>query len=555
MMRISTALPLCLTLLVIGCGGGGGGDDDDSSDSTSSSTESEGNPVALTLVDSVPGAGVTVDPLDTGFRIAHLGHSNATFSYSGTCNPDGSALRRGLFDLSDKSVDQVIDHRLECGPLEPMENYSIRVAATREDARFETGLDFVTANEAERGLTVKVGVTIPAGRIEGIFAEYVRRALIDELDLPEPVKDRVTRLVLEISEKHWPDIVSPDAKFDVASQGVAYRSRKPDGSTSDLLTGLVTFPVTAGAGTFNHRDQVVVLAHATGSTPSELEPGDPWVIIANQLASRGYLVVVPDNWGRGGTGADPETYLMASRTASNALDLLKAVLASKDYTDFHDNTSEVTIIGYSQGGHTALALWLLMETTAKSPAVKEVHAGGAPHNLYGTFRGLLQHLNGSCNDGPYCRSVDKDTALPYAVDRIIPALLAYTKTSLVQSDLVDGDDIKAEFVSGFLGDDARYDTFKVLLQLNSHTNLAGLASAIEVPDTRIHLYHAELDRLVPYKNTEEVAAALTGFNLEFHEDRCNSGGYEVIDGILKKAGALHVLCGLAVMDDIMGDLR
>ena len=133
----------------------------------------------------------------------------------------------------------------------------------------------------------------------------------------------------------------------------------------------------AAAPSFVPRDKMIVLMHATSSTPSEQDPADAWFILANQFASRGYLVVAADNYGRGGTAEAPETYLLANRTARNTHHLVTAVMNNNTYDSVYDGNA-VTIIGYSQGGHSAIAYYQHLASHQTNIDVQEVYAGGAP---------------------------------------------------------------------------------------------------------------------------------------------------------------------------------
>ena len=199
-----------------------------------------------------------------------------------------------------------------------------------------------------------------------------------------------------------------------------------------------------------------------GSTPSEMDLADAWYALAAMFAGRGYLVIAPDNWGRGELAPDeqPETYLMANRTANNSLDLLAAVLADVRYGHLHAQSqgkTDVSFIGYSQGGHTAVALWLASLGSEHPWRVREVHSGGAPHDLYRTLRGALEHLAGRCDGNDWCRNVGTEVVLPYAAGRILPSILAYTATGLATSDILEDGALKREFLNGFLGEDPAYD--------------------------------------------------------------------------------------------------
>jgi len=575
MVLIPRLLILINITLVIGCGGGGGGGSSDSTpvmtpdptpveeDPTpveEDPTPVEEDPTPIDVVDSVPSNGININPTNNSLHLAHLGQSDMTFSYTGDCSPSSIAIRRKLLDLASPAADQVTTHQITCSDLADSSSYTVGVRATRDNgAVSEASLSFGTTNTLQPSLTVQQTRTIPSDTVENMFSGYVEGALLAKLPSPSEADELLLKLILDISEANWQHLVRPEAIYDVVSHKVMYRSRAPDGAQSDALTGLIAFPETSSVAAFTRRDRIIVLTHATGSTPSELNPADAWYILANQFASRGYLVIAPDNWGRGATSTQPETYLMGSRTAYNGLDLLKATLASDDYQEFFNKAlPDISVVGYSQGGHSAIGLWLLIETSDINPNinVKEVYSGGAPHNLYQTFRGVLQHLDGNCNDGAYCRFVNEDTTVPFAVDRIIPGIITYTNTGLVESDLIDGDGLADSLIQGFLTNDPAYDAFKVVLQLNSFTNVSGLAAAVgHHPDTLIKLYHSRFDRLVPVENTEKLAKALSGFNVDFHENRCNSRGYEVIFNTIPKVGAVHTICGLSVLEDAMEDLR
>jgi pimeloyl-ACP methyl ester carboxylesterase len=397
---------------------------------------------------------------------------------------------------------------------------------------------------------------LPKDTVNDMFQGYVSGALLEDLDLPSGIESLIRDLVLEIADANWSNLVDPDALYDVTSQHVSYLSRHPDGSPSSELTAAITFPAIASASDFVTRDRVIILTHATGSTPSDLDNTDAWYILANLFASRGYLVIAPDNYGRGGTLSAPETYLMATRTALNTLDLVNQVFDDMAYDDVY-NGSELAIIGYSQGGHSAIGLHLLLETQGPDNlSIREVYSGGAPHNLYQTVRGVIQHLDGSCDDGAYCRYVDEETTVPFATDRIFPGFLNYTDTGLSLDDVVTSEKINPAFVTAFLADDPTLDSFKAMLQLSSFTQILSTEDNLEGSTARVHLYHSEFDRLVPFANTSELAAILEPtVTLDFHENRCNSAGYEAIFNLTDKVGVLHTLCGLSVLDEALADFK
>ena len=551
-----TVAALILTSYLTACGGGGGGGSTPAPEPPITDPDSE--PTTVVLLDSVPGPGVTnVEPEQLTSSFAHLGHSDLSLELSSDCSDfAGTTIRRDLFDLSVADFDQLLDHKIKCN-LEESSSYTITAIGTRSnDGEFTSELVISTGVTNPAGLTVINEFIQPRDTVNDMFIGYIDGAFFEDLDLPSGIESLVRGLVLEIAEANWGNLVDPDSLYDVTSQQVSYLSRHPDGSPSAELTAAITFPVIASASDFVTRDRAIILTHATGSTPGDLDNTDAWYILANLFASRGYLVIAPDNYGRGGTGSSPETYLMANRTALNTLDLVNQVLEDTAYDDVY-NGSDLAIIGYSQGGHSAVGLHLLLETQGpENLSIRETYAGGAPHNLYQTVRGVMQHLDGSCDDGAYCRYVDEDTTVPFATDRIFPGFLSYTNTGLLLEDVVTGEEINPEFVTAFLANDPELDNFKAMLQLSSFAQIVSAGDNFSSSNALVHLYHSQFDRLVPFANTSELAAVLEpAVTVDFHENRCNSDGYEAIFNLTDKVGVLHTLCGLSVLDDALADFK
>ena len=552
-----TVAALILTSYLTACGGGGGGGGSTPAPEPPI-TDPDSEPTTVVLLDSVPGPGVTnVEPEQLTSSFAHLGHSDLSLELSGDCSGFAdTTIRRNLLDLSIADFNQLLDHKIKCN-LEENTSYTITANGTRSnEAEYISELFISTGVTNPSGLTVINEFDLPRDTVNDMFIGYINGALFEDLDLPSGIESLIRNLVLEIAEANWGNLVDPDSLYDVTSQQVSYLSRHPDGSPSAELTAAITFPVIASASGFVTRDRAIILTHATGSTPGDLDNTDAWYILANLFASRGYLVIAPDNYGRGGTGSSPETYLMANRTALNTLDLVNQVLEDTAYDDVY-NGSDLAIIGYSQGGHSAIGLHLLFETQGpKSLSIRETYSGGAPHNLYQTVRGVMQHLDGSCDDGAYCRYVDEDTTVPFATDRIFPGFLNYTDTGLLLDDVVTGEEINPEFVTAFLANDPELDNFKAMLQLSSFTQIVSAGDNFSSSNALVHLYHSQFDRLVPFANTSELAAILEpAVTVDFHENRCNSDGYEAIFNLTDKVGVLHTLCGLSVLDDALADFK
>ena len=541
--------------LVTACGGGGS--------NVTAPIRPPDPPTPVPLSDAIPAAGTTVDPSMSGFNVVQMADADWRFDYTGECGPMGVAVRHALTDLSGSGDDgEVVDHKLAC-ELRPGTSYGVRVNATGGDGdRYRSMLEFTSdAERAVAGVTVLDRTRLSRGDVDGLFHRYVVDAVQDEIDIPI-IGSLVALTVAEIAEQTWTELGRRESTYGVVSEAVSYASRGPSGAPA-TLSGLVAMPDVGDAPDYEPPGRIVVLTHGTGATPSGLSPSDGWYVLANLLAGRGYLVVAPDNWGRGVSAAPerPETYLMANRTANNALDMIRAVLDDGRYEAFHDALEPVpaALVGYSQGAHSAVALWLAsaagMEDTQKV-AIREVYAGGGPHNLYATFRGALEEIGDRCDGNPWCLNVDGDAIEPYAASRILPAILRYSKVELDLDDVLDDGRLDGAFVNGMLNGEERFDALKTMLQLNTFTNTVGLASALSAESTQIHLYHSPFDRLVPQQNSRDLAdTLLPGFDATAHFDACDSNAFVEIGSLVDKAGVIHAICAFEVFDRVLLDLR
>ena len=555
-LRRCRPLALAAAVLAAACGGSGGGPV--STGPLAPPTAPPPAPIPLT--DAIPAAGVTVDPATRALHVIHVSDPDWRFQYDGTCEPTGVALRHALVELGGTDNGrEVVDHKLAC-TLEPGEDHEVRVDATTGNGAWHRAvLEFPSAAvSAAAGVRVDATAQHARRAVDGLFDRYVREAILEEIDTPL-IGTLAALLVAEIAQRSWTELGARGATWGTVSEAVTYGSRSPSGAAA-TLSGLVAMPDVGADADYAAPARIVVLAHATGATPSRLSPDDGWYVLANLLAGRGYLVVVPDNWGRGHTsGADaPETYLMANRIAANGLDMVLAVLDDARYDIFHDTPEpvEVVVAGYSQGAHSAVALWLAGAPVADRFVIREVYAGGGPHDLYRTVRGALERIGERCDGNPWCRSVHREAIEPYATGRILPAFLRYTDIGLTRDDVLDGERLSRAFVAGMLDGEARFDTLKTMLQLNTFTNLIDLAGTMSDADTRFLLYHSAFDRLVPPQNTTDLAGALLpGFDAAADIDTCSSRKFEELGSLVPVAGTVHVVCAFEMFDRVLRDLR
>ena len=547
MQRIPLTI-LCITLAA--CGGGGGIETQ-----TTITPPEPAPPSPLVFLDSIPKDNSSnVAGYQTRFDLVHQGETNANYEIRSTCQATTFTVLRDVMDQADQTSDQLVNHKVTCTEASTSAtSHEISVNSTIANDSFEGQISFETVSD-QPNLNIIQTRENTTTDVDAMFSTYIAGALLDELDLPILAELVILTFIVDLASSAWQNLGNPDASVDVLAQRVEYSSVDPDGVANHNLSGLIAFP---DADDFTNREQIIVLTHATGSTPSLLENSDAWYILANLFAAHGYLVIAPDNFGRGNTADAPETYLLANRTGNNAIDLVLRVLQDDTYRPFY-NDEDITldIIGYSQGGHSATASWLVLLRHHPNLQTSAVHLGGAPFDLYKTFRGVLQTVNGNCDEDDYCSLVDPATHVPFATDRILPGMIEFTDVGISLDDVVDGEALDDAFVSGFLEGNSDYDNLRSLLQLNSFTNISNSEAVFNDPNTTLHLYHSEFDRLVPAANTEDFLKVLNGnVAAVHHNNECNSNSFRLIFEAIDKVGVIHTLCGLNMLDEVFAELR
>ena len=572
----------------------------DTSDATATGTftltiKSPLQPNTLDVLDASPSSQVNINPMNFGgVNLVHLARSGAIVTVTGDCPEFAhTTINRTVADLSNSDYNQLQSHWVRCNFAQ---NNSYTITASHV-----VGGSAVTASQIISTGTGSAGTIMEdatgsrtAAQVDTLFFDYFQNdygASLNSGDLSLVFLDRdefftsIDAFIFELLQENWNNLIKPTLIYAVHNERVAYSSSAPNGAPA-TLSGLVSYPDTSGNMNFTPKDKMIVLLHGTGSTPSEPVGDtvyDEWHTAANLIATQGYLVLTPDNYGRGLTeGPDnarnPETYLLANRTARNAYDLIKLVQADRKYNPYRSTVTggtarrkDVTLVGYSQGGHAAMGLFQLLRTHDPDIPVQEVWAGGAPHDLYKSFKGVAEHLDDDKCDNDYCRLVDVPTALRFAKP-LIEGLVKYadvgelqTSQLLTTNNMGEVTAFASGLAMGFLADQALYDKLKLTLQLNSFTNIQN-AQAVFGTGTTVHLFHSQHDRVVPYANTADLARVLktAGLTVMLEEDRCNGRGEgeedegswdEVYESFNDRVGLVHAFCGLSMLDAVLIDLK
>lgn len=174
---------------------------------------------------------------------------------------------------------------------------------------------------------------------------------------------------------------TPDAKCDIKVEKVTYQTV---GSAGEVTNATAALMLPSGDTADCSGDRPILLyAHGTTTdkgydfsqvgNPANSGSGEATLIAAN-FAAQGYIVVAPNYAGYDDSELDYHPYLVAEQQSADMIDALNSSRVVIDeqrrdrnpnYTNI-DNSDELYISGYSQGGHVAMATARALEAQDKT---------------------------------------------------------------------------------------------------------------------------------------------------------------------------------------------
>lgn len=324
-----------------------------------------------------------------------------------------------------------------------------------------------------------------------------------------------------------------------------YESVAPDGVTPVTLSAALFFPqriferteTLKIAGKEFNACGLVLSNHYTMTMRKEAPTVTDNPMIEGPFTTLGpsYILVSPDSYGFGVTDDKPQAYLIADATAINHIDAVGAarrLLKKMDYA-VGDLFAQ---FGYSQGGHSSMAVQRYFDTHEVDPEV-------------------ISHIDYTlCGDGPYDISAMTDSLLvpgatfpyPCAISLIAEGQIEGANLDIKYSDifhapldtkLIEWNDSKAlttdeinDSIFACIGGNPTtgIQISKMLRTDNISRSNPAMDSYFQAiydnsvcydwtpnPDTRFFLYHSADDEVVPYFNMEHMR--------DFLRDKCGIG--------------------------------
>lgn len=170
-------------------------------------------------------------------------------------------------------------------------------------------------------------------------------------------------------------LTGPAANFTLRVQidAIHYRTKDPGGKPI-TASGIISFP---RSGNFKG----VILAEHYTITDEKEAPSEVMYSLESIYSFMDYVVITPDYIGLGETKNLPHPYLHTESAGQVSIDML---FAAREYMESMQKPipKEIYIVGYSEGGASALACQKITEQRyASEIPIKHVMAGGGPYDL------------------------------------------------------------------------------------------------------------------------------------------------------------------------------
>ena len=334
-------------------------------------------------------------------------------------------------------------------------------------------------------------------------------------------------------------IQSLNLRYDkVEAFRIEYRTPNPYTKSGSLkASGLILMPSTHKPlpllvyfyPTLLHKNWAPSLIPLTTLSMNPLEDYRPMLIF---LALQGYVVIVPDHIGYGSSEDKPHPYLYKESVVQTTTSLLQSAVNTLDEKGISIQR-ELFIMGYSQGGHGALAFAEAVQNSSIDFEIKAVSAGGGPYDLLYTAQELLdQKQILKLVIAPLLQSYSyiynwnlDDIVRKESYADIISQI--YKEDSLQQAVKALPGNTGSLFRSQFLRDidTKRSNFYQQTLEENSVYDWE--------PNFPVLLFHVKKDDIVPYRNMEIAYRSLSSRrNSQIKKMNCNFNKVEDLIGIM-----------------------
>ncbi len=250
------------------------------------------------------------------------------------------------------------------------------------------------------------------------------------------------------------------------------------------------------------------------------------------LATKGYAVVMPDYIGYGCTVDSVHPYMQADLNARNVIDMVLAVRPYFAAKGLKIQTSDIYLMGYSQGAHTAMHVLRLLEDQTNYPEyadaairVRRCYVGGGPYYISEFYYRAVgnNYIGIPCSVpmlvlGMNCGRPEGNRFEPeYFFSQRL--LANYKNWILSKRYTVDqlrtliGTSSLDEILSPEASSFGYSETIRLYKELLNHDVPSDF-----IPEARLYVFHSRDDNVVPFYNAERLYEQLQGTSADVEFD-------------------------------------
>lgn len=242
------------------------------------------------------------------------------------------------------------------------------------------------------------------------------------------------------------------------------------------------------------------------------------------LSNLGYVFVVPDYEGFGVTVSHPHPYLCMEQTATNVVDMLKAVRRMLEGTAYQPESDDIFMMGYSQGAATTMAALSRIELLNEPITVRAALVGGGPYDLTYTYQSYI--TSNYCSYPYALMMVAQGMAMSGDMD-CAPAELMTPAVAEHFEDWVNSKRYSAVDINNAVG---TKETDKILSAslLDPTTDLAAsfykelnknsITLFAWTPKAPVYMFHSINDDVVPFENATIARSKWSNGNIRYNFD-------------------------------------
>jgi len=272
--------------------------------------------------------------------------------------------------------------------------------------------------------------------------------------------------------------------------------------------------------------RVILLSHYTIGSNAEA-PSNTFPL-EGQLAQLGYAIVAPDYLGYGVTNNHYHPYLMMELSATNVIDMYRAVKPFLKAIGYAPEHEDIYLMGFSQGGGTTMAVQYVLERdygpTSKEPiSIKRNFAGGGIYDIKATFESFVENNLASYPCGvPFVivgqvKGNHLDDS--YITKMLQPEVASHVEEWFLEKKCRTGqmnaiiNTHQTDKILTPLGMDRTSDEISVLYQYMTLNSVLSLAWSPKAP---VYMLHSIDDDTVPYENAARAKVRWAGSNIQYN---------------------------------------